>query len=206
VVLSSLALLDVLMEAFNSRGVVSRSQKILAPSSSARACGRLFNLAGNVSARAIVRPWRGRLLPPLWYQFDYGIQDTVAMTAVRILQGSLLISSVATVGLETIVQYQIYRHLRRQHRKAFDGLGIPSPSFLWREDRQADISSAAFEQFFTSRHYQALKDRQLNALLRRVGFLRWMSTIGFALLLITLFVFRADSSSLWDFMIDLWHY
>jgi hypothetical protein len=91
--------------------------------------------------------------------------------------------------------------LRRQHRKAFDRLRITSPSFLWREE--ADNSSAAFEQFFSSENYQALRDRQLNVWRKRVRLLRWISGVGFALLLITLLVFRADPSSLWDFLVDL---
>jgi hypothetical protein len=130
------------------------------------------------------------------------------MTAVRVLQESLLISSVATGGLlAPFVQYQLYRHLRRQHREAIDRLGIQSPSFLWREDQQASDSDATFEQFFTSGNYQALEDRQLTAMWGRVRLLRCMSGIGFVLLLITLLVFHADPSSLWDFLVDLFgHY
>jgi hypothetical protein len=124
---------------------------------------------------------------------------------LRVIQLSLFVSSVATGGLfAPIAQYQIYLHLRRQHREAFDRLRITSPSFLWREE--ADNSSAAFEQFFSSENYQALKDRQLNVWRRRVRLLRWISGVGFALLLITLLVFRADPSSLWDFLVDLARY
>jgi hypothetical protein len=64
----------------------------------------------------------------------------------------------------------------------------------------------AFEQFFSSVNYQGLKDQQLNAWWRRVRFLRRMSGVGFALLLITLLVFWADPTSLWDFLVDLARY
>jgi hypothetical protein len=131
-------------------------------------------------------------------------KDTEAMTALQIVQGSLLTASVATGLLATIVQYQIYRHLRRQHHKAFDRLGLPRPSFFWREDRQAD--SVAFDTYLSSESYRALEDRQLRVLSRRVRALRWMSGAGFALLLITLMVFWAGPNSLWDFLMDLGRY
>jgi hypothetical protein len=128
------------------------------------------------------------------------------MTALGVIQTSLFISSVATAGiLVPIVQYQIYRHLRRQQREAFDRLEIaPSPSFLWRDDRQA--ASTAFEQFFSSGKYETLKDPQLNALWRRVRFIRWVSGVSFALLLITFLVFRAVPDFLWDLLVNFGRY
>jgi hypothetical protein len=75
------------------------------------------------------------------------------MTALGVIQATLLISSAALGGLlAPIVHYQIYRHLRRQHRKTFDRLGIsPSASFIWRDfwrdDCEEDNSSVAFERF-----------------------------------------------------------
>jgi hypothetical protein len=127
------------------------------------------------------------------------------MMAVRVFEASLLISSVAIGGVfAPIVQYQIYRRLRQRHRKVIDGLGIPSPSFLWREDRQSD--DLAFEQLLTSGSREALQDRQLNILWGRVRFLRCLSGIGFALLLIALLVFRRDSGSIWYFLVDLGRY
>jgi hypothetical protein len=130
-----------------------------------------------------------------------------SMMAVRVIETSLLISAVATGGVfAPIVQYQIYRHLRQRHRRAIDGLGVRTPSFLWREDRQADDSSVAFEKFLSSGSHQELKDHQLNVLWQRVRLLRWLSGVGFALLLIALFVFRRDPGSLWVFFMDLGHY
>jgi hypothetical protein len=71
------------------------------------------------------------------------------MTALGVIQISLCVFSLAAAAiLIPIVRYQIYRHLRRHHRKAFDRLAISGPSFLWREDRDAE--GTAFEQFFSS--------------------------------------------------------
>lgn len=78
--------------------------------------------------------------------------------------------------------------------------------FLWREDRQADNSSAAFERYFSSENHKAREDRQLDALWKRLRFLRRASGVGFAFLLITLLVFWGDPGSLWDFFVDLGHY
>ena len=127
------------------------------------------------------------------------------MTALGVIQTSLFISSVATAGiLVPIVQYQIYRHLRRHHRKAFDQLGISGPSFLWREDRDAE--SKAFADFFSSGKHETLKDPRLNALWRRVRLIGWMCCVSLALLLITFVVFRADPDHVWDFLVDLARY
>ena len=132
------------------------------------------------------------------------IQDTVAMTALGVIQRSLCVSFLAAAVIYLPVRYQIYRHLRRQHRKAFDRLGISSPSFLWREDRDAE--STAFEQFFSSGKHETLKDPRLNALWRRVRLIGWMCCVSLALLLITFVVFRADPDRVWDFLVDLARY
>src|SRR5476651_2169645 len=119
------------------------------------------------------------------------IQDTVAMTALGVIQLSLCVSFLASAAiLIPIVRYQIYRHLRRHHRKAFDRLRISSPSFLWREDR--DTESTAFEQFFSSGKHETLRDPQLNALRRRESLIWRACGVSFVLLLITFLVFRAD--------------
>jgi Sec-independent protein secretion pathway component TatC len=47
------------------------------------------------------------------------------MTALGLIQTSLCVSFLAAAAiLLPIVHYQLYSHLRRQHRKAFDRLGI----------------------------------------------------------------------------------
>lgn len=87
----------------------------------------------------------------------------VRPTALGAIQLSLCVFSLASIAiLIPIAEYQIYRHLRRHHRKAFERLAIPSPSFLWREERDAE--SAAFEEFFSSGTHVVLQDPQLNAL------------------------------------------
>jgi len=127
------------------------------------------------------------------------------MTALSVIQISLCAFSLAAAAiLIPIVRYQIYRHLRRHHRKAFDRLEISSPSFLWREDR--DQESTAFEQFFSSGKHETLKDPQLIALRRRESLIWWGSGVSFVLLLITFLVFRADPNHVWDFLIDLARY
>ena len=133
------------------------------------------------------------------------IQDTVAMTALGIIQTSVCVLFLASAAiLIPIVRYQIYRHLRRHHRKAFDRLGISSPSFLWREDRGAE--STAFEQLYSSGKHETPKDPQLNALRRRESLIWRACGVSFALLLITFLVFRTDPSHVWDFLVDLGHY
>jgi hypothetical protein len=118
------------------------------------------------------------------------------MTSPGVIQATLLISSVALGGiLLPFAHYRIYHHLRRQHRKTFDRLGIsPSASFIWREywseDCEVEGSSAVIERFFSSGDYRTLKDQQLNAMWRRVRLIRWVSCVGFALLLITFMLFR----------------
>ena len=113
------------------------------------------------------------------------------MTALGVIQISLCVFSLATAAiLVPIVQYQIYRHLRRHHRNAFDRLAISDPSFLRREDR--DVESTAFEQFFSSGKHETLKDPQLSALRRREGLIWRACGVSFALLVITFLVFRAD--------------
>src|SRR5450755_3668830 len=112
------------------------------------------------------------------------IQDTVAMTALGIIQTSVCVLFLAAAAiLIPIVRYQIYRHLRRHHRKAFDQLAISSPSFFWRED--CDAENTAFEQFFSSGKHETLKDPQLSALRRRESLIWRSCGVSFALLLIT---------------------
>ena len=127
------------------------------------------------------------------------------MTARGIIQISLCVFSlVAAAILIPIVRYQIYRHLRRHHRKAFDRSAISGPSFLWREDRDAE--STAFEQFFPSGKHGTLKDPQVSALRRRESLIWRACGVSFALLLITFLVFRADSNGVWAFLVDLARY
>jgi hypothetical protein len=132
------------------------------------------------------------------------MQGTLAMTGLGVIQASLCASSLAAVVIVLPVEYQIYRHLRRHHRKAFDQLRLRSPSFLWREDREPE--STAFEDFFSSRKHLTLNDPRLDALLRLKRFIWRASGVSFALLLLTFLVFRSDSARVWDFLIDLAHY
>lgn len=124
------------------------------------------------------------------------------MTALGLIQISLCVFSLAAAAiLIPIVQYQIYRHLRRHHRKAFERLAISNPSFLWREDRDAE--STAFEQFFSSGKHEALQDPQLSALRRRESLIWRASGVSFALLILTFLVFRTDPNGVWAFLVDL---
>jgi hypothetical protein len=127
------------------------------------------------------------------------------MTALGGIQISLCVFSLAAAAiLIPIVRYQRYRLLRRHHRKAFGQLGISSPSFLWREYREAE--STAFEQFFCSGKHESLKDPQLSALRRRESSIWRACAVSFALLSITFLVFRADPNRVWDFLVDFAHY
>jgi hypothetical protein len=127
------------------------------------------------------------------------------MIALGVIQISLCVFSLAAAAiLIPIVRYQIYRHLRRHHRKAFDQLAISSPSFFWREDRDAE--STAFEQFFSSGKHETLKDPQLIALRRRESLIWRSCGVNFALLLITFLVFRADPNGVCAFLVDLARY
>jgi hypothetical protein len=131
------------------------------------------------------------------------------MTASGLIQTSLCVSFLSAAAiLLPIVHYQLYSHLRQQHRKAFDRLGV-SPSaydFFCRDDRPADDSNVAFEQFFSSGNHQALRDRHLDALWRRLRLIRRMCGVSFLLLLITFLVFRADPNGVWAFLVDLARY
>jgi hypothetical protein len=124
------------------------------------------------------------------------------MTALGVIQILLCVFSlVAAAILVPILRYQRYRHLRRHHRKAFDHMGVSSPSFLWREDRDAEGTS--FEKFFSLGKHESLKDPQLNAL-RQYENLIWRACgVSFATLLGTFLLFRADPSHVWDFLLDL---
>jgi hypothetical protein len=126
------------------------------------------------------------------------------MTALGLIQASLCVSFLAAAVIVVPVDYQIYRHLRRHHRKTFDQLRIQSPSFLWREDRDAQI--AAFENFISSRKHLTPNDARLNALLRLKSLIWRVCGVCFALLLSTFLVFRADSAHVWDFLVDLAQY
>jgi hypothetical protein len=127
------------------------------------------------------------------------------MIALGVIQTSLCVFSLAAAAiLIPIVRYQIYRHLRRHHRKAFDQLAISSPSFFCREDRDAE--STAVEQFFSSGRHETLKDPQLSALRRRESLIWRSCGVSFALLLITFLVFRADPDGVWAFLVDLARY
>jgi hypothetical protein len=127
------------------------------------------------------------------------------MTALGVIQTSLCVFSLSAAAiLIPIVRYQIYRHLRRHHRKALDQLEISSPSFLWREDRDAE--STAFERFFSSGTHETLKDPRLSTLQRRESLIWWACGVSFVLLLITFLAFRADPNRVWDFLVDLARY
>jgi hypothetical protein len=127
------------------------------------------------------------------------------MTVLGVIQISLCVFSLAVAAiLIPIVRYQIYRHLRRHHRKAFDRLAVSGPSFLWREDRDAE--GTAFEQFFSSGKHETPNDPQLSALRRREGLIWRACGVSFALLLITFLVFRADPNGVWSFLVDLARY
>jgi hypothetical protein len=127
------------------------------------------------------------------------------MTALGVIQVSLCVFSLATVAiLVPISRYQIYHHLRRRHRKALDRVGISSPSFLWREDR--DEESTEFAQFFSREKHETLNDPQLNSLRRRESLIWRACGASFALLLISFMVFRTDPNHVWDFLVDLAHY
>jgi hypothetical protein len=132
------------------------------------------------------------------------IQGTLAMTGLGAIQASLCASFLVAAVIVLPVDYQIYRHLRRHHRKAFDQLRLQSPSFLWREDRDAEITS--FADFISSRKHLALNDPRLNTLLRLKSFIWPVCGVSFALLLSTFLIFRADSAHVWDFLVDLAHY
>jgi hypothetical protein len=131
------------------------------------------------------------------------------MTALGLIQTSLCVSFVsATAILLPIVHYQLHSHLRQQHRKAFDRLGV-SPSaydFFWRDDRPADGSNLAFQQIFSSENHQVLCDRHLDALWRRLRLTRWVCGVSFLLLLFTFLVSRADPNGVWAFLVDLGRY
>jgi hypothetical protein len=94
--------------------------------------------------------------------------------------------------------------MRQHHRKAFDQLGIQSPAFLWREDRDAE--DTAFADFISSRKHMTPNDPRLNSLLRLKSFIWRVCGVSFALLLATFLVFQADSAHVWDFLVDLAHY
>jgi hypothetical protein len=126
------------------------------------------------------------------------------MTALGVIQASLCASLLATAVSVLPVEYQIYRHLRRHQPKDFEQLGIQSPAFLWREDREAQ--STAFEDFFSSNKHVPLNDPRLNALLRLKSFLWRMCGVSSGLLLATFLLFRSDSAHVWDFLVDLAHY
>jgi hypothetical protein len=126
------------------------------------------------------------------------------MTALGVIQISLCVSFLAAAVIVLPVRYQIYRRLRRHHRKAFDQLRINGPSFLWREDRDAE--SAAFDEFFVSGNHETLEDSRLNVLLRIETSILRASAASLALLLITFLVFRADPAHIWDFLVDLSRY
>jgi hypothetical protein len=126
------------------------------------------------------------------------------MTGLGVLQASLCASSLAAAVLVLPVEYQIYRHLRRHHRKPFDQLRIHSPSFLWRED--CDAESTAFAEFFSSRKHIRLNDPRLNALLRLKSFIWRVCGLSFALLVCTFLAFRTDSAHVWDFLVELGNY
>ncbi len=131
------------------------------------------------------------------------------MTALGVIQTSLCASFLGAAAiLLPIVDYQLYSHLRRQHREAFDRLGVSASAyhFFWRDDHPEDGSSVAFEQFFSSGNHQILKDRHLDALWRRVRLIRWVCGVSFALLLITFLLFRADPNGVWAFLVDLSRY
>jgi|HubBroStandDraft_1064217.scaffolds.fasta_scaffold75074_3 hypothetical protein len=124
------------------------------------------------------------------------------MTALGVIQILLCVFSLATAAiLVPILRYQRYRHFRREHREVFDQMGISSPSFLWREDRDAE--STAFEQLFSSRKHESLRDPRLNALRRREKVIWRACGVSFAFLLATFLVFRSDANHVWDFLIDL---
>jgi hypothetical protein len=143
--------------------------------------------------------------PKISDESHFRIQDTGTMTALGVIQIALCVFSLAAAAiLIPIVRHQIYRHLRRHHRNAFDRLEISSPSFLWREDR--DKESTAFEQFFSSSKHETLKDPQLIALRRRESLIWRGSGVSFALLLITFLVFRTDPNNVWNFLIELARY
>lgn len=122
------------------------------------------------------------------------------MMAPGLIQTTLCATILMTVFLEPLVQYRIYRHLRRHHRKVFDRLQISGPSFLWREDR--DVESTAFDQLFSLRKHESLNDPQLNRLCRCARLIRWVFGASLALLLIVLVVFRVDPG-VRNFLIDL---
>jgi hypothetical protein len=127
------------------------------------------------------------------------------MTSLGVIQVSLCVLSLAAAAiLIPIVRYQIYGHLRRQHRSALDRLGISSPAFLWREHRDAE--STAFEQFMSSSLHQMPNDPRLDTLRRRESLIWRACGVSFALLLVSFAVFRADPSHVWDFLIDLGRY
>jgi len=127
------------------------------------------------------------------------------MTVLGAIQISLCgISLAAAAILAPIVQYQIYRHLRRRHREAFDRLAISNPSFLWREDREAE--DAAYAQFLPSVKHATLKDPELLELQRRESLIWRACGVSFVVLVITFLVFRADSQHVWDFLVDLSRY
>lgn len=132
------------------------------------------------------------------------IQDTLAMTGLGVLQASLCASFLGAAVIVLPIEYQIYRHLRRQHRKAFDQLRIQSPSFLWREDRDAE--SAAFADFISYQRHVTPNDPRLNSLLRLKSFIWRACGVSLVLLLSTFLVFRADSAHIWDFLVDLARY
>jgi hypothetical protein len=126
------------------------------------------------------------------------------MTALGIIQWTLCVLHLAAAALSLPVQYRIYRHVRRQHPRAFRRLGISSPAFLWREDRDAE--SMAFDELCASGNPETLQDPRLQALRRRGNVLAWMCGASLALLLITFVVFRADPGNVGDFMLDLSRY
>jgi hypothetical protein len=132
------------------------------------------------------------------------VQGRLAVTGLGVIQASLCALSLAAAVIILPVEYQIYRHLRQHHGKALDQMRIHSPSFLWREDR--DAQSTAFADFFSSRKHVTLNDPRLNALLRLKSLIWRTCGVSFALLLSTFLVFRADPAHVWDFLRDLSHY
>ncbi|MGA8706676.1 MAG: hypothetical protein WB646_06760 [Steroidobacteraceae bacterium] len=131
-------------------------------------------------------------------------RNTIAMTGLGAIQTSLCASLLVAALVILPIEYQLYRRLRRHHRKTFDRLRIDSPSFLWREDRDAE--DTVFAHLFSSRTHETLNDPRLNALVRLKGYIWLLCGVSLALLLSTFLIFRADPAHVWGFLVDLSRY
>jgi hypothetical protein len=107
-----------------------------------------------------------------------------ARVVTQIVLGSIV---VAVVGIVSLMDFRLRRHIRLSHPNVWRRFAFPSDSFRVapKDERAHAVANIGFQEFFSQGHHRALEDSRVNALHRWVVLCRRVAFMAGALFLLS---------------------